>query len=295
MADTNTDVKSDVASSATVVPDVKTPATELSLGETIAAEMATSTTPVPAPGTPAVPPDETPTETDEVPADDTKPVPYDRFKEVNDRFRTAERERDSLQQQLADPELQAALNVVSLLKTSPEKALAELEPIIEHLRQLKGDSYPDDIKEMLDEGTITKAVAKELTQLRHQTKAATTQLKVSAEEAQRNLITSTWSAWDMARRKTDPDFTPGSVKWNEVNDRLQLLTVRKGFPSTQEEASALAEEAYQQVNKFLVPQQRAAARKVLTSSVASSKAVEPDPDKMTLLEYIMAKSSHLVK
>jgi hypothetical protein len=87
--------------------------------------MAASTTPDPDPGTPTVPSDETPTETDEVPADDTKPVPYDRFKEVNDRFRMAERERDNLQQQLADPELQAALNVISLLKTSPEKALAE--------------------------------------------------------------------------------------------------------------------------------------------------------------------------
>lgn len=296
-----TDVKpTDAASSTATEPDVKPPA---SLGDFVKQEMAEKSPAVePVEPTPEAD-DSAVVETEETkPAvepveqpkvethDETKPVPYARFKEVNSKFRELEAKHAKVASTLEDPDVKAALDVLQLIKTAPEKALEQLVPIVEHLKQLKGEAFPSDIQTMLDEGTITKAAAVELTQLRHQTKASKMQLDQQRQQTAKSAseaVLSTWATWDAEHRKTDTEFQPGSPKWKMVNSMLEAEVVKNGFPTTQAAAIEYAERVYTAVNELVNSSKPAPARrKVLTSSNSTTEIAELDPTKMSLKDYI---------
>lgn len=228
----------------------------------------------------------------ETPVEENKPIPYKRFAEVNSKFREAEAKLAQHEKTLSDPDVRAAIDVLNLIRSNPARALEQLEPLVQQLKQIKGEAFPSDIADMLNEGTITKEVAVELTKLRHQSSATTRALeneKTSREQQHRNSIVQTWATWDSEHRKIDPDFQPGSKKWELVNKLLDSEVRKNGFPTEQGEAIKLVEGIYADVNALVssaVPKKP--TRRVLTSTTSSAGSSNIDPSKMSLLQYVKA-------
>ena len=294
--------------------DVK-PATEpSSLKDFVRAELGKSTPEKPTLEAPAadesaaseVEKDDQPQKTDESPAveseelklDETKPIPYNRFKEVNTQKNEAVAKVKELEPKLQqyeatfnDPNVRAALDVLNLITTNPAKALEQLAPIVEHLKQIKGDALPQDLADAVAEGVMDPKYAKELSMLRLQQAAASRQLEQqqkTAQEQAQNTITSAWATWDQEHRKTDPDFQQGSPKWKLVNELLTAKVATSGFPTSQAQAIELAEAAYAEVNGYLKPTIKP-TRKTLSSTNSSPTTNEPDPTKMDLKAYVQAR------
>ena len=229
---------------------------------------------------------EEPTPAPDAPQEEAQHVPYERFKEVNDKFRSTEAELAALQGRYNDPELQAAANMVQLIKNDPTRALAELEPIISHLKQIRGDELPKDLHDAVEEGVLTKAYAKELAQLRLKSTATAAKLQQTEAEQHVSSVASALTSWDMAQRQKDSDFTPESPKWQFVLKQLNA-ELKMNPNATSADALAMAETIYADANKIFTAPKATAPRTVLRSNSAS-KASQPDPHKMSLMDYISA-------
>lgn len=216
-------------------------------------------------------------------------VPYERFKEVNDKFRTTEAELAALQGRYNDPELQAAANMVQLIKNDPSRALRELEPIVSHLKQLQGDELPKDLHDAVEEGVLTKTYAKELAQLRLKSTATAAKLQQTEAEQHVTSVAGALTSWDMEMRKKDTDFQPESPKWKYVLKQLnaELKLNPSASPS---DALTMVETIYNEANGIFAPVKSTTPRTVLRSNSAS-KASQPDPHKMSLMDYISANLS----
>lgn len=237
------------------------------------------------------------TESEELKVDETKPIPYNRFKEVNTQKNEAVAKLKDLEPKLQqyeaafnDPNVRAALDVLQLINSNPAKALEQLTPIVEHLKQVQGEALPQDLAEAVAEGVLDPKYAKELSMLRLKQNMTAKQLEQQqqnvATQAQKAVLAA-WSAWDMEHRKIDTDLQPGSAKWNLVNDLLTAEQMRSGFPATPAKALEMIEAVYAKVNSFRAPTAKA-SRKILTSTNTSSIVTEPDPAKMDAHTYIQA-------
>lgn len=229
--------------------------------------------------------------------DETKPIPYNRFKEVNTqkneaiaKVRELEPKLQKYEATFNDPNVRAALDVLNLINTDPAKALAQLTPIVEHLKQVQGEALPSDLAEAVQEGVMDPKYAKELSMLRLKQTMTAKQLEQQqqsvAKQAQQAILDA-WTAWDMEHRKIDTDFQPNSEKWNLVNDLLTAEKAKNGFPTTPADAIRMVEAAYAKANNFRKSSTKV-PRKVLTSTNTSSIVTEPDPAKMGYKEYIQA-------
>lgn len=218
--------------------------------------------------------------------DEPKPVPYSRFKEVISERQALQAELEALRAKASDPDVAAAIDLLDAIRSNPERALKELVPVVDHLKQLQGDELAADLKEAVQEGTITKEYARELTQARLKSKATATALQQTREERARTLIASTWNDWDRVKRKTDPDFQPGTPKWQYVDELLKAKNTSEGLPTTQAAALERVELLYAQANKIFAPKRADGPRKVLQST--ASRATKPDPTKMGLLDFVLA-------
>ena len=312
--DTSPEPKSDVSAESSPAPtaDVK-PAEQPSLKEFVRQGLDKSDQPKPAEEAPVADEsaasdtastDETEqtdesaqTESEELKVDETKPIPYNRFKEVNTQKNEAIAKLKDLEPKLQqyeatfnDPNVRAALDVLQLINSNPAKALEQLTPIVEHLKQVQGEALPKDLAEAVAEGVMDPKYAKELSMLRLKQNMTAKQL----EQQQQNVATQAqkavfdaWTAWDLEHRKTDPDLQPGSEKWNLVDDLLTAEKAKNGFPTTPAQAIAMVEAAYAKANGYR-KQATKAPRKILTSTNTSSIVSEPDPAKMDAHTYIQA-------
>lgn len=230
--------------------------------------------------------------------DETKPVPYERFKEVNEKFKSLEATIESQKtfieahqriedfcatNNLTNDDFTNAMELAALLKRDPEAFLEKLHPTIEGIRSLKGEILPEDLQKKVDAGNIELSDAKELAKLRAQTKFGTEKAKFTEQQTafqgQQKLINDTknaLNAWQQTAQSKDPSYKPKAKAdgadgmFEMVNDKWYSL-MQQQPPKTAQEAVALAERAYQSVKTtFANLAPKLPVKKALSSSTSTS-------------------------
>jgi hypothetical protein len=177
-------------------------------------------------------------------------------------------------------EFQSALEYLRLLKTDPAKAYEMLKPTYEQLSEYTGEKLPQDLEARVAAGTIEPELARELATMRSKEKFNSVrqqQQGASIAQQEQHAIQGSIDSWAQAKMAADPDLRPkaaGAVdgKWELVD--MKLRSMRQATPPRNpQEAVALVEKAYAEVNQFFgsVKPQRT-VRKPLQSQQSSQNA-----------------------
>jgi hypothetical protein len=189
-------------------------------------------------------------------------------------------------------EVAQGMQVMALIKNDPLRALEALKPTIEHLRQFAGESLPDDIKQKVDGGFIDHESASELARQRAQAQFMTARQQQELEAyqaaqlqqqqaASMNSIMTAVSGWESQLKTRDADY---QAKSQFIGDRIRVL-LQQGHPQTPQEAVALAERAYNEVNqsfKGMNPR-----RQPVRTMTSGNSATSATPAPKSLREAIM--------
>jgi hypothetical protein len=237
-------------------------------------------------------PNETPT--DEVkkgedPAKDEK-VPFHK----HPRWQEMIRERDSFkdeasqyrqitgymsQNQLSNDEVAKGFEIMALMKNDPLRAREMLLQYTRALDEYAGVILPEDLSKKVDEGAIDEAAAQELARTRNEALAnraryeqlAQTQ-QVQHQQAAQEAIQREVFGWEETIKQRDVDY---AAKQNLVLDRARTY-LTQGQPRTPQEAVAIVERAYADVNETLkgfAPRRQPVRAVSSTSSTTNSQPV----------------------
>lgn len=249
-------------------------------------------------------------EDDETKAEEKAPVPYERFEEVNNKYKVSVEEYEKAkplveahqqiidycgQYQITQEQFSRALEIQGLLNTDPQKALEKILPIVEAVQGFTGDRLPDDLQKKVDTGKMELSDAREMAKLRAQGQFGATRFQQFQQMQQQRAQTefqraqvNAVNAWVESKQKTDPDFKPRTDKtkpkgrYEFVYDAVvATLNERdaKGQPvhvvKEPGDLTAIMEQAYQETMKSLSPMTRKpATRKVLTHNGSGSRNTE---------------------
>ena len=177
-------------------------------------------------------------------------------------------------------EFQSALEYLRLLKTDPAKAYEMLKPTYEQLSEYTGEKLPQDLEARVAAGTIEPELARELATMRSKEKFNTVrqqQQGASLAQQEQHAIQGSIDSWAQAKMAADPDLRPKAAnavdgKWELVD--MKLRSMRQATPPRNaQEAVAMVEKAYAEVNQFFgsVKPQRS-VKKPIQSQQSSQNA-----------------------
>jgi hypothetical protein len=242
-----------------------------------------------------------------------KAVPYERFVEVNEKLKSSEplaqAQRELVQHlrasQIDSNQFSEGLQVMALVNSDPEKALATFEGYVDRLRVQLGKGLPADLQKEVTEGLLSENRAKELAQsrLKAQTYESTNRYSQMAQQnAEQQQIVDSMSVWMSSKQKLNPSFVPKAKPTDSdgpfedfLKNNTWLFTQRRpanGQRFTPYEMTGIAEEAYTETLKMAqryTPKPK--AHKVLSSTSASQRShasADPKSEK-DVVEQIAAK------
>ena len=210
-------------------------------------------------------------------------VPYNRFKEVNEKFTSVNKELEAVKPiaaaynqildytrkfEITPDQFNGLLQLGALANTDPEGAVKELDALRDKLLSVTGGKLPPDLQKKVDDGVIEVTDAKELAQLRARNQMSQNQLtrtqqqnqEREAQEVQRKSIAAA-QTWESTKKNVDPDYKPKASdsdpdgKFELTRDKVLALlnqTDNKGnlvnVIRNDQDMVALMEKAYQSVN-----------------------------------------------
>ena len=146
-----------------------------------------------------------------------------------------------------DEQFKNGMEIMALMNTDPEQALARLEPLYRQLQEFKGQVLPEDLKKEVDEGTLPLNRAQELASLRKKGTFQQQQAHVTTEERRVETLVNAMNSWESTIRRTDADF---ERKAQAVRDRFVALSASNKW-NTPDDAVTLMQRAYNEVNQWL--------------------------------------------
>lgn len=177
-------------------------------------------------------------------------------------------------------EFQSALEYLRLLKTDPAKAYEMLKPTYEQLSEFTGEKLPQDLEARVAAGTIEPELARELATMRSKEKFNSIQQQqrgATIAQQEQHAIQGSIDSWAQAKMAADPDLRPKAAnavdgKWELVDMKLRSMR-QMTPPRNAQEAVALVEKAYAEVNQFFgsVKPQRS-VKKPIQSQQSSQNA-----------------------
>jgi hypothetical protein len=200
-------------------------------------------------------------DTEEENFDDVPFHKHPRFKEVIDQRNKYKSDSAEYQKitgflesnNISAEEAAEGFKIMALMKSDPKAALEALNPYVKDLGISSGVTMPEDIQKKVNEGYLDEDAARELSQAKAQ--ATQNQKRLDALEqqnaanqihAQRSDIASVVTEWEQKTKQSDPDY---SLKSAEIDDRVKVLVAESGVPKSSTEAIAIANKAYEEVNK----------------------------------------------
>ena len=235
-------------------------------------------------------------EADEEENSDKGPVPYKRFQQVNqekNEYKEGHRQYQQITTYLASNNINAeeasmGLQIMALMKNDPSKALEALQPYMQALQNVTGETMPDDIRSKVDDGYMDEDTGRELSRaraeaaaLRQQNERAVAQSQQVQNQQVLNHLANTVTEWENKTRQTDPDY---DLKQDEIDDRVRVLVSEKGRPTTEADAIALAEQAHAEVTQR--HKGRQITRKPMRTSSGGKLGGTPTPEPNSLLEAV---------
>lgn len=133
--------------------------------------------------------------------------------------------------------------------------LDRVAPLVQTALVATGRAVPADLQAQVDSGEMTAEAALQVGQSRHAASVAqASEQRATAREAQRNTtdaqnaIATAVSQWAAQVKSTDPDF---DRKQDAVKRVSQAMVAEKGLPKTPQEATAMAQAAYDEATRML--------------------------------------------
>lgn len=187
------------------------------------------------------------------------------------------------QNDLTPDEVADGFVIMSLIKQGrADEAMQRLSPILENLQTAVGQKLPEDLQKKVDDGYMDEESAKEVAQLRHQSRVSQTQAERRQQEmeAQRQNqtvqgIRSSVAEWERSVRQTDPDY---DRKSRLITMAARELVLERGQPRNEAEALSLAKDAYALANeeaKRLSPPKQPTQRRPSGSASSTQAAAQP--------------------
>lgn len=206
--------------------------------------------------------------------DGTEKAPKDDRFDKHPRFQELVSERNQLRENVQDYEriqsfmkanslsvddVSMGFRIMAAFRNDPAGAFEMLQPHLEVLQQFTGDKLPDDLSDRVQNGYIDAQTAKELAQRRNmdqlrqsrgreqqerQTHEQEAQRMESQQRSQHDMGQAV-AAWENGIKLRDADY-PAKAKLIETQYRVLMQAAP---PRTQQEAVAMAEQAYAEVNE----------------------------------------------
>lgn len=166
--------------------------------------------------------------------------------------------------------------------------LRTVAPYVNLAQQYVGQVLPPDLKQQVDEGLVSEAVARELARHRMQAQVTTQNTQRDAQRMQRenaelraNSIRSAVTEFERQIAAADPDF---GAKKDAVRRFAQALIFEKGAPQTPEQAVELARAAYDEANRQFAAYQPKPRPTQPTPSSTHQSAQTPKPEPTSMRE-----------
>jgi len=181
--------------------------------------------------------------------------------------------------QLTSQEVAQGFEIMSAMKNDPLHAREMLSQYTRALDEYAGVILPQDLSKKVDEGAIDQQAAQELARTRNEALAnrARYEQTVQAQQAQyqqlsQQAIHSAVTGWEDTIRNRDVDY---AAKQNLVLDRARAYLLQ-GRPQSPQEALAIVEKAYADVNdtlKGFAPRKQPIRTATSTNSSTNSQPV----------------------
>jgi len=196
---------------------------------------------------------------------------------------------------LSSEEAADGLTIMALIKTDPQSAWERLKPIVSNLLIAAGEVLPDNLKQRVDAGEMSREAAIELSRALAAQQAVKTQQTFAEQQREReaasnatNAIRSAAGDWEADRRKRDPNF---DAKLVPLQKEILFLQQTEGKPNTPEGVKAQLQKAYKAVNEALAPTPAApkpAARPAIRPITGGQVAGGQKPENMSTLDIVRA-------
>lgn len=227
-------------------------------------------------------------------------VPFNnhpRFKQLiaeRNRYREPARQYGQMQEFLQANAMTAeeaadAWIIAAMMKTDPAGAWDRLKPMVQDLLQRAGHVLPEDLRQRVAQGQMTKEAAIEVSRAR--ASVATTQQQVQFREQQQArqvqnqtvaAVKTAVSEWETTTRARDADF---DAKQEALLKEVHWLQRNEGVPRTPAEAVAQVKKAYDAVNKTVTkPAPRPSQQRQTTQGRTTSG--QPTTAPKTMLELV---------
>jgi hypothetical protein len=178
---------------------------------------------------------------------------------------------------LTPDEVNQGFEIMAALKNDPLRAREMLLKTIEPLNVLAGETLPDDVSRMVEEGDINESAAKELAMARariamqeHQQREALEHQRLHSERSAHQQITSAVETWEQQVAARDPDY---EAKKALVFKNIRLAHMERPA-RTPQEAVAIADAALAEATAMLsnvLPKKVAMKQPVSTQSASHAK------------------------
>lgn len=188
-----------------------------------------------------------------------------------------------------------AIQLAAAIINDPESALAEIEPIVQALREKTGAVLPADLAEQVKNGYITEAVAKETAVLRARTKfreerdeRATKEAEAAAATTATKTTSSIMEAvtgWERSWAANDADYPKLCDDVDDaINGELRRRKAAGTLPKTPKEAVDMAKEC---LAKVKARNARQPVEEIKHISGKSSASTEKKPRAASLAEHLL--------
>lgn len=217
------------------------------------------------------------------------PVPYERFAEVNAKYKEAEpliQAQQSIiayceEKKISKEAFQEALQLAALVRENPQEARKRLLAVCDNLAEYDESVLPKDLQDRITEGEISEAAAKEIASLRAKTKVGATAQRLTHEQMQAQEAQATAQAvsgWITSKEASDPGFRPsknGDIGIRELTERNLAYLVTTQPPKNTQDLIRHLESAYASAKKILSPKGQATRPGLSTSRSSTTTAKEP--------------------
>ena len=245
-----------------------------------------------------------PTEPDNENFSDVPFNKHPRFQQVLGKLKAAETDAQRYrnvetfigEQGLSGDEAAELLQIGGLIKTNPVEAWKRVLPTIQQLAIAAGEVLPEDLRQRVQAGEVSREVAMDLSRQRAANQSMTARQQWERENSQQRQVVelqqqigSTVNSWESERRARDPNF---EAKLPAIEREVAWIQSKEGKPRSVEGVREQLQRAYTAVSaSFAAPTPTApkpATKRPVTGGQVNGN-VRPEPTStLDIIEQVVA-------
>lgn len=171
----------------------------------------------------------------------------------------------------------------------PQKAYTELKRWTDDFAVASGVQLPEHLASKVEQGYMDQDTAQEVWQQQFNDRRAAQQAAeenqqfrdIAKQNSQRSVMEAV-TTWETNTRANDPDY---ELKDRQIQDRVRLMAIDRGAPTSRDQALAYVQEAYQQVSNEM-KSTLGARKQSMRTAVGGKVSGTPLPEPKSILDVI---------